>query len=421
MRLHSVLFSAVICAFLCGPAVLLEVQKAGVAVPDWLTGNSAKYLTGGTSNVQVAPYLNIEGFAGKDLQAAIEDKIGNFIPMKASALLTNAKLQRCAITESDEVARWSCIPTHYDSPIVYSEKGDFLAQMPLVDAVNAQRGVERFAAGLADVARRFPEKQFVVIVADNSNTSEANPALGLVAGAYTTADAVNVFYGACSGLDNLFVSEVNYQDPQEYYQYFYRTDHHWNGYGAVDAYVKSLDAFDDDTASALHVPLEQLPPLTGLEWLSEHGSACRNGLMIIDEPVNEPSLPLSGVLLEKGAAPPVAADDGVALMREAGPIASYDFYQTWYGQWRDTVAVNDSASLPDSSALVICDSFGTAFKWVASTGFGRVSTLYDLHDSRTEAVPLSRTLSESDADTIFLVARVTSYQKALDRFPEYFE
>lgn len=390
-------------------------------MPDWLTGSSAKYLTGGISNVQVTPYLNVEGFADKDLQTAIEDKISNFIPMKASALLTNAKLQRCAIAESNEVTRWGCVPTHYDSSIVYSGKGDSLSQMPLADAANVQGGVEKFAAGLADVVRRFPEKQFVVIVADNSNTSEANPALGLVAGAYTTADAANVFYEACGGLDNLFVSEVYYQDPQEYYQYFYRTDHHWNGYGAVDAYIKSLDAFDNDTASVLRAPLEQLPPLTGLEWLSEHGSACRNGLMIIDESVNEPSLPLSSVLLEEGATPPVVADDGVTLMRESGPIASYDFYQTWYGQWRDTVAVNDSASLPESSALVICDSFGTAFKWVASTGFGRVSTLYDLHDSRSEVVPLSKTLSESDADTIFLVARVTSYQKVLDRFPEYFE
>lgn len=421
MKVRALVFSVALCVFLCGPAVLFVTQKAEIAVPDWLTGSSAKYLVGGISNVQVAPYLNIEGFADKDLQTAIEDKLSNFIPMKASALLASAKLQRYAIAESDEVARWGCIPTHYDSPIVYSGKGDFLSQMPLVDVANAQRGVEKFADGLADVARRFPEKQFVVIVADNSNTSEANLALGLVAGAYTTADAVNAFCEACGGPDNLFVSEVYYQDPQEYYQYFYRTDHHWNGYGAVDAYVKSLGAFDNDTASALRVPLEQLPPLTGLEWLSEHGSACRNGLMIIDESVNEPLLPLSGVLLEEGATSPVVADDGVALVREAGPIASYDFYQTWYGQWRDTVAVNDSASLPESSALVICDSFGTAFKWVASTGFGSVSTLYDLHDSRAEARPLSQTLSESDADAVFLVARVSNYQKVLDRFPDYLE
>lgn len=419
MRLRSALFSVIVCVFLCGPVVLLAIQETGINVPAWLTSDSAKYLAGGVSSAQIRPYLSLEGFASKSLQSSIEDKLGNSIPMKASALLSNAERQRWAIAGADEFSKWSCIPTYWGSPIAYSRNGDFLCQIPSQRATNAEARTRKFAVALSDVVKRFPEKLFVVIVADESSSSEANPTVALSSGVHTTADVIAIFREECSDLSNFFVPNTYYQTPDEYYRYFYTTDHHWNGWGAIDAYVESLNALDSGVAASLRAPLQRLLPLKGLEWLKEHGSACRNGLMIVDESVNEPKLPLSAVSLERGSAPLVACDDGVASMRKAGPIASYDFYQTWYGQWNDTVVLNELAVFSEDSALVVCDSFGTAFKWVASTGFGRVSTLYDLHDSRAEAANLSETLSESDADIVFLVARPMSYQGVLDRFPEY--
>lgn len=414
------LFSVAVCLFLCGPLVLCAAQKMCAPVPEWLTAAPARYLAGGSSNSKLLPNLTIEGFANKKLQSAAEDKVGSFIPLKANALLANAFFQRATIAGSADLEFMECYPTHYDSSIIYSPLNRALSQMPLRDTEEVEKGIGEFAAKFSDLAQRFPNKKFIVIIADNSNTSLSNPALQLVSDPYTTSMANVVFTDACAELNNVSVVDAACVDAREYYQKFYRTDHHWNGWGAVDAYMRALDALDDQT-SQLRVPLENLSPLDGFEWLVEHGSACRNGLMLVDESVNEPALPLRGVTLEKGDPPFVLARDGVACMQEVGPIASYDFYQTWYGQWLDTVAVNSEAVLPDSSALVVCDSFGTAFKWVASTGFGCVATLYDLHDSRTETVPLSKTLESSDSDTVFLVARVTSYQKVLDRFPEYLD
>ncbi len=339
--------------------------------------------------------------------------------MKANALLANAAMQRISIKNSSDLGFATCYPTYYGSSIIWSPSNNALSQMPLSSTKDVANGINTFTARFSDLAERFPNKNFIVIVADNSNTSLANPVLCTVSDAYTTTMANSSFSDSCSNLDNVSIIDVSLNNPQSYYQKYYRTDHHWNGWGAVSAYLQSLDATNHQ--KQLEAPLKNLTALSGFDWLVEHGSACRNGLMLVDEPVDEPALPLSEITLEQGTAPAALSNQGVDLMREAGPIACFDFYQTWYGQWIDTVAVNHSAVLPETSALVICDSFGTAFKWVASTGYGRVTTLYDLHDSRDNVEKLSNTLNKNDADTVFLVARVTSYQKVLDRFPEYLD
>lgn len=409
------------CLFLCGPAILFGALKAGIAVPVELTAEPAKYLIGGVSQSAILPNLNIDGFANKKLQAAIEDSVGNYVPSKANALLTNAALQRAIITFSDLPQSFRCYPTYFDSSVIYDPTCNALAQKPLQDTKEVQNGIREFAVGFADLVQKFPDRKFVIIVADISNTSLSNPALCLSDDTYTTVMLNAMLKKVCAGFENVSVIDCSYDNPRDYYQYFYRTDHHWNGWGALDAYERSIDSLESNYAERLRGALNDTVSLKGLEWLSEHGYSCRDGLMLINEPVNEPEFSLSEITLEEGSPPLMLLDDGVARMKEAGPIASYDFYQTWYGQWQDTVAVNDGAALPGSSALVVCDSFGTAFKWIASTGFGRVETLYDLHGNRTEATPLAETLLGSDCEIVFLVACAADYQKVLDRFPGYLD
>lgn len=426
MTARNIIFSTLASLLFCSPLLLFGIKTAGLDVPICLSPDSAKYLSGGYAPAHIRESLSLEGFMNKKLQASIENGVENYIPAKASVLLNTSAMQRCAIAFSENKnVDPSCYPTYFGSSIVLSPSLNAMFQMPLKDTGDrVTQAIEEFAKGITKIAKDFPEKTFVIIVADNSSTSLANPAVSLSNGVFATSDANRVFQSAANNVNNIHVVDVAQTTPEEYLNLYYRTDHHWNGWGAVDAYAHAINlllADDPQSKAAAIAPIQHLSPLEDCEWLRENGSLARNGLCMLNEGVNEPALPLESIEVEQGETPPVVSNHGVQRLKDAGAIASYDFYQTWYGQWKDSKLANSNAPIQNSSALIICDSFGTAFKWVASTGYRQVEARYDVHDSRDIAVPLRETLKDSTCDTVFLVGRVTSFQQVLSRFPDYLD
>ena len=64
------------------------------------------------------------------MQAELETEVGNYIPCKGIAQLTNARLQRTAIALSSDLFRWDAYPTFYGSKYVYVPKDDVLLGLP---------------------------------------------------------------------------------------------------------------------------------------------------------------------------------------------------------------------------------------------------------------------------------------------------
>lgn len=88
MKIRDILFSALLCIFLCGPGALWAAQeKLHLDLPSWFTAEDAQYLSGGISKANVKQNLTVEGFESEKLQEALENKIGNHIPLKAAAIL----------------------------------------------------------------------------------------------------------------------------------------------------------------------------------------------------------------------------------------------------------------------------------------------------------------------------------------------
>lgn len=96
--------------------------------------------------------------------------------------------------------------------------------------------------------------------------------------------------------------------------------------------------------------------------------------------------------MEQGDASPAETENGDRRLKDAGPIANYGFRQVWCGQWRDSKRADAKATLPGSSTLIICDSFGTTFEWVSSTAYERVETRCDIYENRNAAGNLRKTL-----------------------------
>ena len=115
MKLRNILFAGVLCLLLCGPALIGLASWGGVALPSWFTADDAAYLSGGVVEADPAAYASLEGFSSGEFQIAAEDAVGNCIPMKATALLANAALQRSAIETSNALFGWECYPAFYCS------------------------------------------------------------------------------------------------------------------------------------------------------------------------------------------------------------------------------------------------------------------------------------------------------------------
>ena len=110
MKFRSCILTCIFVALICGPFFIYLAEKTDIALPSWMTAEDASYLSGDASHADVKTSLNIDGFASGALQEEIEKSVGNRIPFKATAMLTNAELQREFIAASNLLFNWSCYP-----------------------------------------------------------------------------------------------------------------------------------------------------------------------------------------------------------------------------------------------------------------------------------------------------------------------
>lgn len=247
MRFRNSLLIGLFCAFLCGPMLMLANANLGVLpVPPWLDNEDAAYLSGGVVTTQIGENLSLEGFASGALQQDIEDEVGNYVPAKATALLTNAWLQRTAIEASNGLFRWNCIPTYYGSSLVEDLDGARLLETAQVNTSEERKREKRMAKLLNAFARRHEEVRTFIFLGPDSLNVPGTPTASLMSNPLT--------YGQIA--ERLTAGEPAYQwidgavPYDEFEDTWYRTDHHWNVYGAYRAYATIAQAlgFGDQVA-----------------------------------------------------------------------------------------------------------------------------------------------------------------------------
>lgn len=423
MKVRAGIFTAIVCAVLCGPILLAALTSAGISLPESMTSDSARYLSGGISDTEIGPYLNIEDFSNGSLQKAAEDTIERYIPAKRSALLTNAKVQHYAILSSSHLTGIQSGATFYKSRFFYTAKNHALSEKALPKTVATQDNLQSFGEGLADIARIYPDKTFCVIMADDSQTSLANPAVRKSSDKITTSQAIQIISKECEEQKNVAFPATFYDSADTYYQYFYTTDHHWNGWGAIDAYLKAAQTAEIKSKVELGASIKDLRPQEGLNWVRENGSYCRYGLMLLNEKADEPFLDVLDVKVDgKSGFAPVSSMNGIKKLKKIGAMANYDFYQSGYGKRNNVEMTNDGAPIANRNALLICDSYGTAFRWVAAKDFKKLTIKYDMHNDQdaSKVSNLKSSIEESNSEFIFIVGREKSFENISTRYLSYF-
>ena len=195
------------------------------------------YLEGSKPEADIRGNLSLSSIASGTLQAELETEVGNYIPCKGIAQLTNARLQRTAIALSSDLFRWDAYPTFYGSKYVYVPKDDVLLGLPGKatpgEIKKLQAGLEAYNSfasrhGNLDIAM-YCVMNSDYLVDSPSSQYKSNPMN------YSTlnAELLEKLVGF-----RVIPANVPYED---YIEQWYATDHHWNIDGAYRAYCDIVE------------------------------------------------------------------------------------------------------------------------------------------------------------------------------------
>lgn len=417
MKLRDVILSIAFCLFLLGPTMLWGTQTCLKAeLPSWLTAEDASYLSGGQKKSDLTKHLSPKGFMSEKLQEALGNAAENNIPFRAQALLKNASIQRIAIASSNAFFKYDAYPTFYGSTRLYIPSLDALTAMP--DS-NPSRSVDRilaFGDALDAFAQNHTDKTFCLVLADAPDTTEANPAAALVWRHFPTSEVRDLLLKSCSA-PNVQIICLPYQNATEYYQNYYRSDHHWNGFGTLECYNALADAMD------LRDLEYNSADLLTFDGMVIDGSFARKGLMLINEPALEPKFNLAHLDVSGEGAAPVAEADGEKALLQHRQEAMYNFYSSWYGSYQKAEAspITNMSMKGRGNAIVIMDSYGNSLHWLVAENYEHVRCYKDTKQNTNSGATLQSRIDETQADTIYFIGNPYAYADLLDVHPDYFE
>lgn len=402
-RLRAAAFAFAICLMLAGPSVLLAAEKLDVSLPGWLTSEDAAYLSGGVQKTDFSKVAGVRSFL-KSIHQNAEKEIGNYIPMKAMALLANAAWQRDAIALSNGLWGWDCYPTSFGADHLYIPAQKAVCKWPRTVDPASDEGLAAFADGMNGACRRYEGVRFISYLVARSEAAAPNPARAYLGATYTAADSAAFLGGVLDdGAGEVLHSEV--EDLDTYYEQFFRSDHHWRALGAVSAYNQIADALGKDP-----LPTDVMP----VEGPLYSGAYARNSLcMVTDEP-SELAYDFTAIELSKGD----TTEDG----NEHALYASADeqnkhwrFYDLFYNSFMTVKGTGEGR------ALLVCDSFGFALLRPLATGFAELTCVNSLQATANTDQSLVELLRESGAGTVLFVGDPGNFSTFCERNPQFFE
>lgn len=415
-RARNLIFSACVCLILFGPGILFCFERTtGFELPVLASSKMVSYLTGGrTETGDISDVMSFEALTQGLFQSAVEDKVENNIPFRAQSLLFTSSLQKELIGASNIIFNWSAYPTFYGSTYFYVNSENSITAAPITDFAVTLDNARKIAEGMNSVALKHPDLDFVICLADRIAYSECNPVAGLISDPFlTTVDCLNALERHID-VENVYISCHNFADMSEYYKYYYTSDHHWSGYGALDAY----GLFADDLK--LKNDVEDAIDNLNFQGLVMNGSSARSGRYLLNEKVNEPCFIVQGLSASSGySAPVLQGEAGVATLLDDPYGAEFDFYHDWYGPSVGTVITNEREV--QEKALLVGDSYTSAMQWLIAQNYEETYVYLDFHGRFSGSESLEDRIEESDCSTVYLVFGASGFDNLLKSYPDYFE
>lgn len=416
-KIRNMLASMLMMVFLAAPSLLwLSQQAFQLDLPVFLTAQDAFYLSGSHETIDLQENLNLADFQNKELQSSFEKVINSNVPLQACAILTPAAIQRRAIEASNLVFKWDAFPTYYGSKDVFSPAYNTIRKMPASSKSSVLKGMREFGGQLAAFAKKNPDIKICIVLPSSGPYDPSIPSWDYTSDNCSANECVDALEEQLDGISNAFVaSSPPYNEYSEYLEQNYYCDHHWNGYGAISLY--------NEAALKMQLPAISPAPekVDYLDLYGFYGQNGRDGRMLIDTvgTLNEPAFDTSSLILSRNLMK-ARMLVGDTIPQSEPPIASYSFYEWFYGGSLD-VSITNLRSPNEDVTLMVCDSFGDAFRWAVAPNCKKLHTLGDLFYTDKTAIGLQDHLNETSASKVFFVGSISDYSSFTERHPEYFQ
>lgn len=237
-RIRNVFFCALIIIISCA-AILYKIADFGNFLPEELDNGKRSYLEG--ANLQPLPEITIEQFISGSLQDELESYFSGCWPARDAALAANASIQRSIIQTAAIPFGFETWHTYYGSSQVYNASQNALFETPDAASPDNAAQLDNIAASINELHYEHPDIEIVVAMPDRSRITEANPLFSLSnKGADYDFFAQHFFRKLSSDIS--IITEKKSAD--NYFDFYFKTDHHWNIAGAYEMYTnisKELD------------------------------------------------------------------------------------------------------------------------------------------------------------------------------------
>ena len=163
-----------------------------------------------------------------------------------------------------------------------------------------------------------------------------------------------------SRLDNIKVRELQVKDKEEYQHLFYRTDHHWNSYGAYQGYLDICDAMNLNCKSYDIVETD----------VTYHGSI---GKMVADKKINDKFMYINDdmeIAATVEGAKPDANFKPRKIKENKGVF--YDEYVGYYNGLYSEVIYNGKG---EDNLLILGDSYAWQIDYLIANEFNKTYVL----------------------------------------------
>lgn len=409
-RVRDAIALVVLLVVMLAPCACFILEHAGLALPQWLDGSTAAYLSG--SSVE-DPFtedgaaawkasLTEGGFKGK-----VEGYVLDNTPFRAQALIANAELQRDAIRASNLLFQWPAYPCYYGSQNYLISEYDAVKPVQNTGLVS---GWQRFSQELAAFSAAHPTTQFAVVLPAESTEPASNPAIALTSNGVTNEEMAATFEASLADAPNVSVIAQDFESGSDYYDQYFHYDHHWTAAGAVAAY-------------------NQLAEATGLEALEVEGiveqpvgymgSLSRQGLTGTWDSATDISNSFSDIRFTDANGNTVSAADHSYYDSLPNAQKFTDYYSSYFSGLNG-VFENDAAPLQET-VLEVSDSFGDAFTRLIATSASRVVNVDWLTQESSGEGSLAELMAEEDPQLVVLVGTPWNYASMCDRYPNFFK
>ena len=234
-KIQDILFSLIvtIVLFIVVGNIVLSVVLDDYDIPQ------RSYLEGRA--YQKASEVLAEPIQDGQFQKSAEQYIADRLPNRDLVLLNNAKLQRHIIELSNAPCAFPVYPSFYDSRYLIWPDKNAILEAPSKKKIETEEVVDKAVGTYASLMERHPRINWAFALVERSRISPNTPAHDLVSDPadyqYYSDALKRVLPASCSIVD------LSQKDAEEYFEHYFKTDHHQQVVGGIDAYTKILQVF----------------------------------------------------------------------------------------------------------------------------------------------------------------------------------